>query len=1132
MIRRSSFIAFEILVGILVTLGFGVLIVSWRLSQGPIQLPILQAHIEAQLSAARGGRPVTIEGVQLAWSGADKGLELKARNVAILDAKGAVQSRSQAVDIGLALHRLALGRVSVARAAFEGADITITLLPNGGAEIAFGPPGSAADILVPAPPPGETLDQRVGRVLDSLAAALRPIGPGGDLKAVRVRDVHFIIVDKVDDTTWRATGAKIDLVREKKSLTLAVEAEFTGPRGPAPAQLTIATDTAFQAARFTLSTRGVRPTALAPSRALGPFASLTSPITATVAVALDRARGVTSIEGDAKIGRGEWEAMGGKLALSGGRVKGKYDLASDKLLITDIAVEGARTKIKGAITVRQASALLGVDAAETAPFDVALSSLEVDAPGMFSAPVALRDVAIKGVMEPKAPAIVFEKASFGLESAKFDLNGRLTWGDDGKGVVRPGVQLKGGMSGAVDVRTVLTAWPLKRAVAAREWVDQGVKAGKITTAAIEIGFSPKDLADGFLANDKLSVAFAYEGAEVAYLQDMTQIQEGRGNAVLQGNRFDLTLTSGKVGNLIVTQGKVELPRFNPKGALASFSGRVDGQTQEMVGLLLQAPLELAQRLPVIPATITGRGTADFTIRRPMLREVTSEQLRFAVDGRFENVGGQARDGRFTIADWRLRVTGDERALTFAGPLKLGQSAGDLSWTESFRVAGPGSRYTVSGRFDAADIESLGIPILEYAQGPILVDARVTGRGMDIASAAVRLDLKEATMGLPFDMWTKPAGRAAGASFEARETGDGGLNLTRLDVRGAGFAMSGEATIDRARQLSSAAINRFWIEGRTDLAARASRGGDGGLIINAEGAQFDIQPFLKGDETGEPTQARKAEALRPFRASVRADRALMKGGAELLNARLEIATLGPAIVKLSLNGASPGGKRLALALGGQGVGDVTPLSFKSDDAGFAFRALTGADNVRGGAAEGAGTWRPGAPGRAEVTLKAKNFQVVRVPAMARLFSAVGSLRGAVEMLNGEGISFTGLEAPMTFDAGKLWIAESRAAGPSLGITAKGAITLNDGALDLDGVLVPSYGLNSFVSGVPVLGQLLASRPGEGVIGMTYSINGPPEAARVGVNPLSALTPGILRRIFEPWAAPAKPPAVGEVEKKAG
>ena len=38
-------------------------------------------------------------------------------------------------------------------------------------------------------------------------------------------------------------------------------------------------------------------------------------------------------------------------------------------------------------------------------------------------------------------------------------------------------------------------------------------------------------------------------------------------------------------------------------------------------------------------------------------------------------------------------------------------------------------------------------------------------------------------------------------------------------------------------------------------------------------------------------------------------------------------------------------------------------------------------------------------------------------------------------------------------------------------------------------------------------------GEGIIGMTYSIKGNAEEPSVSVNPLSMVTPGILRRIFE-------------------
>ena len=47
----------------------------------------------------------------------------------------------------------------------------------------------------------------------------------------------------------------------------------------------------------------------------------------------------------------------------------------------------------------------------------------------------------------------------------------------------------------------------------------------------------------------------------------------------------------------------------------------------------------------------------------------------------------------------------------------------------------------------------------------------------------------------------------------------------------------------------------------------------------------------------------------------------------------------------------------------------------------------------------------------------------------------------------------------------------------------------------------------------------SRQGEGVFAVVYSVSGNLERARVAINPLSAVTPGFLRRIME---NPSRPP----------
>lgn len=98
-----------------------------------------------------------------------------------------------------------------------------------------------------------------------------------------------------------------------------------------------------------------------------------------------------------------------------------------------------------------------------------------------------------------------------------------------------------------------------------------------------------------------------------------------------------------------------------------------------------------------------------------------------------------------------------------------------------------------------------------------------------------------------------------------------------------------------------------------------------------------------------------------------------------------------------------------------------------------------------------------------------------------------------------------------------LGEARAAGNALGVTASGTIDFASERAAIDGNLAPSYALNSLFGGVPVIGDILVSRPGEGVIGITYSVEGPFDSLTVFANPLSALAPGVLRRIFEGTAA---------------
>ena len=104
-------------------------------------------------------------------------------------------------------------------------------------------------------------------------------------------------------------------------------------------------------------------------------------------------------------------------------------------------------------------------------------------------------------------------------------------------------------------------------------------------------------------------------------------------------------------------------------------------------------------------------------------------------------------------------------------------------------------------------------------------------------------------------------------------------------------------------------------------------------------------------------------------------------------------------------------------------------------------------------------------------------------------------------------------PLTIAGPQVQIGDARATGPGLGVTTTGTVDTRAATLDLEGTLAPAYGVNAVLGNIPLLGKVLVSREGEGIVGFTYTLDGPVSKPRAFVNPLSALAPGVLRRLFE-------------------
>ena len=149
---------------------------------------------------------------------------------------------------------------------------------------------------------------------------------------------------------------------------------------------------------------------------------------------------------------------------------------------------------------------------------------------------------------------------------------------------------------------------------------------------------------------------------------------------------------------------------------------------------------------------------------------------------------------------------------------------------------------------------------------------------------------------------------------------------------------------------------------------------------------------------------------------------------------------------------------------------------------------------------------------EGKLDIKSSSIKNSSFLARLLQ-LASFTGLLEILTNEGIPFDRILVNFTKKGSILNIEEAKFQGFSLGGNLKGFTDVDNKKLDLEGIIIPAYAINSFLNKIPLIGQVITGIEGDGLIGVNFKVSGNYDKPSYNVNPLSILTPGIIRSIFD-------------------
>jgi hypothetical protein len=307
------------------------------------------------------------------------------------------------------------------------------------------------------------------------------------------------------------------------------------------------------------------------------------------------------------------------------------------------------------------------------------------------------------------------------------------------------------------------------------------------------------------------------------------------------------------------------------------------------------------------------------------------------------------------------------------------------------------------------------------------------------------------------------------------------------------------------ELQSATLNGFK-SGRTSANITVTPQGKNTVRAVINGPVVDLSGYWS--EKQDPSQKPSDQMMD---VSLRANIFYLDPETPLKNMKADILLQGGDLVRGTVTAQADGNSSLNLNQIEKKDGS-RQLQASVKNAGQMLAALNVTDSVHDGTITINGQSTPKDPAAITGNILMENFTMVKAPILARLINAF-SPGGLIELLNGQGLVFSKMKSGFALEKPKtIRLTDGRMTGTSIGLNFGGRIYRDKQTLDLSGTIIPMQGLNKLVSGIPIIGQILTGVKGEGLIGATYKITGPTSNPDVSVNPLSVLTPGILRSIL--------------------
>ncbi len=1086
---------------------------AFRLMSGPISLGPLTSYVEQTLDETLEGLDVTVGDLVLRWSADDRDLQLRLINVVLASGKGSTVARVPEMEVALSAIGLTRGVVAPTRISLIGPSATIIRKNDGSFNVGVG--GDDQEI--------SQSDQEkpiLEEIVDVFSEAPEPDRPATYLREFEISDAKLIFFDQPSQTYWRAPNALLGVRRQEGGIAGYVSAALDF--GDAPWQIDVSgfldPDGQF------LDIEGqLEDVVLSKLQSVGDgfggFKGINLPLSGSFELAMSADGELVSAAAELSARDGTIEPPllnGDALTVSQAVAHVEYDASTGRVLIDRLDLTAEEGAMAAVGTVDLSFAKQG--GLRASYFDVEISDIKLNLPNVFTENGKVDLLALRGRWTAVSDRLEIESALLRRGDSSFQVSGEV----EQFGSRSPPIKLDGTFQ-KFDVDLFPSLWPIEVANGAHDWIVANLENGQLYDGKLRVDIPQGALDSPKLPDDALRFDFSYSGISVKYINGLPPVRNGKGKATLYGDSFELTMTGGATGGMKVSNGRVFITQLHRRPSLGDISVTLTGETKELLRILDLDPLGYPSEFGVDPQLVGGSTQLRLKVSLPLLRDLAFKDVGF--DGRAQltnlQIPNVLNDVGIDGGDAEIVVT--NTYLDAIGALNIGTVEANVSWREEFEAVALPTEIKVAAKLDGADAKTFGADLSRYLMSDADVQLTLRGQGQDIDSAMLEADFTGATLDIQEMGWTKPAGKAATGQISVSSVPSGGWDFKTIRFDAEDATLRGHVTIADAGFVKRADFEEFKLGTETDAVIKFENSPTA-TDLSVKGEALNISGLIDRILNNSAPDNAEAASPKALDVALGLDTLTLANDVVLKDVKGQLHDTGGRIAQADFEGTFVDGGVVFAAI--DPISDVERrMRLTASDAGKLLRGVNFTDQLMEGQLDlfakltelADGTSGDVAPEDdlqliTNGELSMKHFRVVNAPILAQLLMA-GSPQGAQDLLNRDGIGFDRFFVPFQIRNGRISFDRSQALGPAIGITVGGAIDQNQDTLDLTGTIVPSYSINSAIGYVPVVGQLLVSREGEGLFAFTYNIQGPLEEPKIAVNPLSGLAPGFLRRIFQ-------------------